>query len=147
MAKAATLSAQAITSAWLAGMQGASASYSNGVKRVSTSPTQAAATPEAEARYIQNVQAAVSSGKRQAALQRTTLADWQNACLTKGANNLGVGASNAQNKMMAAMSRLVPGYQAAHQAVQGMPKGGDGNAMARWQAAMNAMRSAIGKPS
>lgn len=118
--------------------------YKAGVQAVTVSPTQLAATPEAMDRYVQGVQQSVSSGKRAAALNAVTLAMWQGPTLNKGAARLASGAQASQQKMASVMQKWAPIYGQMSAAVQNMPKGGLGNAMARVQAAISIAMQAAG---
>lgn len=132
---------------WVAAMQSpmTQQSYKDGVNSVTQSPTVAASTPDAEARYVSGVQQSVSSGKRAAALQAVSLQQWQQAALNKGAPRLSSGASNAQAKMQAHFAKWGPIYQQASAAAHALPKGGLGNAMARVQASIQVLMAAAGK--
>lgn len=139
------LSAQQILSNWSAGVQGAGAKYTAGVQAVTENPAAKASTPDALAAYAAGTAAAAApGGAMQTGLAGVTLGSWQQACATVGARNLTTGAQKGspkysawlQSKGYAAMQQA----KAAAAAITG-PKG-DGRAMARFQAAMNAMKAA-----
>lgn len=91
---------------WVDRMNGASTAYTQGVQRTDVNPMQAAAANSAG--YLAGVQAAVSSGKWQAGLNRTTKEQWVNLCTTLGAQRLGPGATAAKPKFQAFMSSFLP---------------------------------------
>jgi hypothetical protein len=66
---------------YIAGMQGASKKYSDGVSRVTVSPTQTAAQHLDS--YVANTAAAVSSGRMANALNRVSLQSWQQSAIAK----------------------------------------------------------------
>ena len=119
------------------------ANYVQVVMNLTDSPTARAATPEALANYQAGVNASVASGKRAAALQAVSLADYQKAVKSK-AGNLGIGATNSQPKMQAAMSNLIPVWGQIQSTLAGMPrqKGNAANAKARVGAVIDAMIAA-----
>lgn len=126
------------------GMAGASAKYKQGIQRYQGNPMAEAATPDAEARYLQNVTAASTSGKRARALQAVPVSRWRDNAMTEGANRLTSGAAKAKDKVAAHFQAFTPVYQAASDAANALPKGGIGNAVARVQAALQVMMSAAG---
>lgn len=119
--------------------------YKNGVQAVTTSPTALAASPEATQNYLNGIQQAVASGKRQASLNAVSLQSWQSTTINKGAPRLGTGAAASQNKFQTAMTKWAPIYTQISQQVAQMPKGGLANAVARSQAAITALMQAAGR--
>lgn len=113
-------SPQAAAQKWSRNIGSAGASITDGVNRVSESPTAKAATPQAEQRYLSGVQEAVSSGKRAAALNRVSLGDWKAAMLNKGIPRIASGAAAAQGKMERFLSELYPHIEAGKAALQGV---------------------------
>lgn len=115
------LTPEQITEKWARNTSGAMESFKAGVQAVTTSPTAAAA--QASDRYLTGVQNAVSSGRWAAALNSVSLADWQNAMLTKGAARIAGGVTAAKAKFSAFMNKWMP-YEAQLSArIKTMPKG------------------------
>jgi hypothetical protein len=140
-------SAQAISAAWLASMQGgkAAANYTAGVNAVTQSPTAAAATPAALAAYQEGVALSVSSGRRAAALNAVSLQSWQQVTTTKGAPRLSSGAVAAAPKQAAAMQKWQPVYQQASDAAQAIAKVPGTSNLGRVDAAVSVLLKAAGK--
>lgn len=110
-----------VVNKWANNLAAATTSIQQGVQQVTTSPTQlAAANPNA---YLAGVQKAVASGKWQAALQKVSLADWQNAMIQKGVPRIASGAAAAKPKMAAFMTQFLPYLQQGVQNLQTMPRG------------------------
>lgn len=100
-----------------------------GVQGVTQSPTAKAA--QALDRYQQGVANAVSSGKMADALNRVSLADWQRATIDKGVQRIASGAIAAKPKMTQFLQAFLPHVAAGKAIVDGMPKGGVENGIAR----------------
>ena len=110
-----------IAKKWANNISSATDSIRQGVQAVTTAPTQLAAN--AQDRYVQGVQRAVSSGKWQAGLQRVSLQDWQNAMINKGIPRIGAGATQAVPKFTAFMQQFMPYVQQGVQQLASMPRG------------------------
>lgn len=132
---------------WKAAMQNpqTAAKYKAGIQAVTENPMAKAASPEAEQLYLNNVQLSVSSGKRSAKLNAVPMSRWQGNAINIGSTLLSSGASKAIDKVTAHFQKWAPIYQQAHTAVQGMPKGGLVNAMARVQAVVQMFMTAAGR--
>ena len=89
---------------WAQKLAGATSRIQSGVQSVSVSPGQKAAAQAAV--WVQNTQAAQSKFQRNSAA--VSLSEWQQATLTKGLPRVAGGASAAQPKMEAFMSKLLP---------------------------------------
>jgi hypothetical protein len=128
MAKA-MLTPQQIGEKWASKMATSSEAYKLGIGAVQESPmAKAAASSEL---YLKGVQEAVSSGKWQSGLNRVSLQQWKESCLTKGVQRIASGAMAAKNRVIDFQSQWLPFLQANVQRVRSMPKGGLENGIAR----------------
>lgn len=134
--------AQQMADAWATGMASAGPAYTAGTSAVTESPMAKAA--QNLDKYLANTSAAVSSGRMAAALNASTIQDWQGACRAK-AGNLGMGASLAKPKFLRKAQGLQQTNQAIRDAVSAMPKGGMANALARFQKAVTMQMEAAGR--
>ena len=89
---------------WAQNLGAAGTAYTAGVQAVQTAPGAAAAA--ASDRYLAGIQANVNKFK--ANVGAVSLADWQNAAVTKGAPRLATGATAAQPKVANVLSQLFP---------------------------------------
>src|SRR5579884_2416018 len=128
--------AQQVTQKWLQNLSSSTQAIQDGVNAVTVAPTQKAA--EQSALYLQNVMAAVQSGKYQQKLQAVTLDQWRQAFLQKGLPRVATGAQAAQNKMQSFMTKWLPVMQAASDQVKAMPKGTTDAALARIRVVLDA---------
>lgn len=117
--------------------------YQAGIDACQVNPM--AKSADAEQQYLQGVQDAVQSGRRRQKLLATPLSAWKDGAKTKGAQRLTSGAQAASGKVQAHFQKWGPIYDQIKANVAAMPKGGIGNAMARVQAAMTALKQAAGK--
>lgn len=90
--------------AWVTAMQSAGPKYTAGVNAVKVAPGQMAAA--AAPLWAANVAAA--QPKFAANVAKVTLSDWQSAAVNKGSGRLGTGATQAQPKMAAFMTKFLP---------------------------------------
>lgn len=133
---------------WTKAMQAPSSrqKYIDGINNTTVNPMQLAATDAATQLYLTNVQASVSSGKRQAKLNAANPQTWKNNAVNIGANALSTGASKAQSKVQAHFDKWAPIYAQMSQAAKAIPKDGTvGSAMARVQAAIQVAMQAAGR--
>lgn len=120
--------------------------YKDGINNTTVNPMELAASDAATQLYLNNVNAAVASGKRQAKLRAASQAQWKQNAVNIGANALTTGANKAQSKVQSHFDRWAPIYAQASQAAKSIPKDGSiGSAMARVQAAISVMMQAAGK--
>jgi hypothetical protein len=77
-----------------------------GIQSVTESPT-AKAAKKAD-KYLQGVQAAVSSGRWANRLNSVTLEDWKKAAIDKGLGRIAAGVDNAMPKTTAFFDQLLP---------------------------------------
>lgn len=89
---------------WAQNLGAAGTAYTAGVQAVQQAPGQLAAN--ASDRYLAGVQAGVTKFKANTAA--VSLADWQNAAVTKGAPRLATGATAAQPKFANVLTQLFP---------------------------------------
>ena len=104
--------AATVAAKWARNLSASTASITAGVNAVTVNPATKAAAQSAA--YVSGVQQAVSSGKWQRGLARTTLAGWQQSMITKGIPRIASGASAALPKVQNFMSQWLP-YQAGLQ--------------------------------
>lgn len=103
--------------------------YKRGIEQCPVNPMQRAA--EAIPRYLQGVQEAVSSGYLAKRLNETPVADWKSNSIGKGANRLLSGIQAAKPKMLKFWQAFVPHLQEGQRMLEGMPRGGLENGIAR----------------
>jgi hypothetical protein len=96
---------------WARNLASAGPSIVAGVNAVQVNPAQAAAAQADVA--ARNYQKAISEGKWQAGLARTTLAGWQNAMKGKGVQRIAEGATQGKPKMVQFLQQLIPAVEAA----------------------------------
>lgn len=104
---------------WAQGMQGASQRYSEGIDSVMESPMEKAA--QQQAKYLQGIQDAVSSGKWAAGLRRTSLSQWKEKAKQIGAQRLASGAIAAKPKVQAFLAEFLPFLEGVRNRVRSMP--------------------------
>jgi hypothetical protein len=76
-----------------------------GIERVTDSPTAKAA--DKQAKMLQNVTAAIQSGKWAARLKSVSLEDWKAAAINKGLGRIASGIDGANAKMVAFGTQLL----------------------------------------
>jgi hypothetical protein len=128
---------QAAVSAWQNGMNNAGSKIKAGVMGVTQAPGQAAAAQANK--MLAGVQSAINSGKWQAAVGAVSLQSWQQSMINKGIANMGVGVSNATQKMTNVMSQLLPQTAAISAQIKAMPNATKADAQARMNAAFQAL--------
>lgn len=119
--------------------------YSAGIDRVTQSPMEQAASAAAMQLYLQRVQDAVTSGRRERALRNADFNVWKTQAKGVGAAGLARGAQKGQGKVQAHFQKWAPIYQQASDAAQSLPKGGFAAAQARWSASTQVLMSAAGR--
>lgn len=105
---------------WVTNLGGAVEKIRQGVQAVTTSPTQAAAA--AGQLWQQRVNDPATLAKFQRGLQRVSLADWQNAMLSKGIPRIAQGAQASKDKFVAFLTQFLPFVQNVAAQVHQMPK-------------------------
>lgn len=106
---------------WQRGMANSSEKLKQGIQAVTQSPT-AKAAQRIDA-MVAGVQRAAASGKTAAALNAVSTEDWKKAMLEKGVPRVAAGASAAQPKFQAFMSRFLPHLQSGLAQLESMPRG------------------------
>lgn len=110
---------QQVAEKWQRNLSASGQDIQNGVNEVRINPAQQAVAQQAKMRA--NVLAAIDSGKWADGLNRVTLDSWKRAMLQKGLPRITAGATEAQPKVQAFMTQLLP-YQATLSAqVEAMP--------------------------
>jgi hypothetical protein len=103
--------------AWVTAMQGAGAKYTAGVQAVKVAPGQiAAARSDLWAQQVANAKQKFATN-----VAKVSLSQWQDAAANKGAQRLGTGATQAQQKMANFMSSFLPVLSSV---VNSLPAGG-----------------------
>lgn len=121
--------------------------FTQGVQGVTQSPNAAAASPQAIQKYANSTAQAVASGRLAAGNQAVTLQQWQQAAAA-GAASLASGASKGKAKYGVKAQQLQGAWQAARDAANAIPSDGTvATAVAKVQAAITAMKAAVGKPT
>lgn len=138
--------AQQAQAAWLAAMGAASTKqkYVDGINGFTGNPMALAATQEAMQAYVDGVQRSVDSGRRAAALNGASVADWKNNATTIGAQRLASGAQKAQAKYLKNIAPYAAVWPQMRAAARALPKGGLANAQARAAAALQVIMQAAG---
>lgn len=114
---------------WSRNLSGSTQSIKDGVNAVTVSPA-AAAADRIDA-YQAGVMAAIASGKTVAAMRASPLELWKTKMLTNGLSNIAQGANAAKPKVVQFATFWAPVAQQISQQVKAMPKGGEANAKAR----------------
>lgn len=97
-------SADVIAQTWAQRLAGSTTKIQAGIQAVTVPPGQAAAANKAG--YVQGVAAAADKWGRN--VGAVSLSDWQQATIEKGLPRIGTGATAAQPKMAAVMSKMIP---------------------------------------
>ena len=120
--------------------------YKNGINGYNGNPMALAATPESQALYSQNTQAAVTSGRMAAALNAASPQEWKQNATTVGAMNLASGARKAGPKQLRFYQKAIPIYAQMKSAAASLPKGGGlAGAQARANAALAVLMQGFSK--
>ena len=113
------ITAQQATEKWQRRMSTAGEDYSEGVKAVTDSPTQAAAA--AKQKYVAGVEAAARSGRYERGLEAVSLEEWKQKAIEKGAGRLASGAQAAVPKVRQRMEQILANGRDVQQIVHQMP--------------------------
>lgn len=100
-------------------LKGAVQDIRAGIERVTESPMAKAASKEQK--MVQNLQAAVSSGKWRSGLNRVSLDDWKKAAIDKGLNRIAAGVDGSKAKVTAFAADLLSYESTLQGTVQNMP--------------------------
>jgi predicted transcriptional regulator len=100
-------------------LKGAVQDIRTGIEKVTESPTAKAAAKETK--MVQNLQAAVSSGKWRAGLNRVSLQQWKDAAINKGLNRIAAGVDGSKDKVIAFATDLLAHEASLQGTVNKMP--------------------------
>lgn len=119
VALGARVTPQEAANKWSRRLGAAGEDIRRGIERVSVAPGQQAAAqqPKMRARTLE----AIDSGKWARNTAAVTLPDWKRAAIDKGVPRIASGATDAEPKMAAFMSELLPAVDAAVARVDAMP--------------------------
>lgn len=115
----AKLTPQQFADKWSRRLQAASPDIQNGINRVDQSPTELAASKQDK--MLQNVTAAIQSGKWANGLRRVTLGDWKSAAINKGIPRISQGVTGASAKVTSFATQLLSFQDSLQSKVQSMP--------------------------
>jgi hypothetical protein len=130
---------------WSTNLNGAGTYIKNGVNGVQTAPGQSAAA--AQDRMLNNLTAAIQSGKWARNVSAVSLQTWQSAMINKGIPRIAQGTAQAVATKSASIETLLANVAAAQAVSNALPKGGIEQGIARANAFMRAMSQASGKRS
>lgn len=127
---------QQVADAWASGMQAATAKIQAGIEAVTESPTAKAA--QSLDKYLNNVQAAVASGKMARKLNAVSLQDWKQRTIAK-VSRIGSGAQASKDKMTRFLSQWLPFVAQVRQQIRAMPNATPQDRIARMVANAEAL--------
>jgi len=104
---------------WARRLQSATPDIERGINRVSTSPTQKAASKQDK--MLANLTRAVQSGKWAAGLNKVSLTDWKAAAIQKGIPRISQGVSGAQPKVAQFATKLLAHQDSLKSEIDNMP--------------------------
>jgi hypothetical protein len=137
------LTADQAAAKWGRNAQAAVGDYTEGVNRVTESPTEKAAA--AEVKMLQNIMESINNGTWAASLRNITLEQWKTATATKGAQRYGPGVQAAIDKQAAYYRAAFPKIQALQDQIRGMPNLTIEDSIARAAAFMRGMHAIKGQ--
>lgn len=114
-----SVSPQDYASRWSQGLQTSGTKITQGVNAVQVAPSVNAI--KNKVKMLTNFQASVNDGTWERNTAKIDLPTWRQAMLTKGVPRIAQGAINAENKMAAFASQLIPFEQSLQSTVQAMP--------------------------
>ena len=109
-----------VAARWAQRLGAASQKITQGVQAVTVAPQQKAAA--AVDTWLARLNDPATRTKYVASLQRSSLADWQNAMLQKGISRISAGAQQAQPKFEQFLSQFLPFVESVAARVRQMPK-------------------------
>ena len=104
---------------WARRMSQSTQDIQNGVNRVTEAPTAKAAAKKQK--MLQNLTAAVNSGKWEAGLNRVTLQDWKKSIIEKGLPRVQAGVTAAQPKVAEFATKLLSYQDNLQSQIESMP--------------------------
>lgn len=117
--------------------QSAIDAYKRGTSGVAEAPTVTAA--RFEDKFLAKVQDSVTSGRRRAALLRSTKEDYARGCVV-GSTRIASGVEKGQQKFMAHLSASKPVYDALKSALASVPNMDEASALERVRITMEHMK-------
>lgn len=133
------VNANDMVNAYKAGLAAGAANYKKGVQAVTENPAAAAMAKVQDGTWARNTTAAAD--KMAAKLSTVTLSGWQQQAASVGATNFAASATKAAPKYAAVAQQLAAAATQASQAAASAV-----GSRAKWEASVNAMRAAFGKP-
>lgn len=115
----AKLTPNELAAKWASRLGSSTQEIQNGINRITVSPTALAAAKQQK--MLQNLTAAVNSGKWANNLKAVTLEAWKKAAIEKGIPRIAQGAQAAQPKMADFAGKLLPFQDALKQRLDAMP--------------------------
>ncbi len=115
----AKLTPQEFADKWARRTSAATTDYVNGVNRVDKSPTEAAASKQTK--MVNNLTAAVQSGKWASRLRAVSLDQWKTAAVQKGQARIATGVQAAQADMATFADQLLTYETSLQSKVAAMP--------------------------
>jgi len=115
----ATKDPKSVAEKWVRRTQAASQDMVNGVNAVTTNPAQQAIAKEAK--LLNNVTEAITSGKWRRGMAAVTLEGWKQAMIQKGAPRVAAGAQAAQTKSEQFYAELLPYQDSLKSKLASMP--------------------------
>jgi len=104
---------------WARRMSQSTQDIQNGVNRVTEAPTAKAAAKKTK--MLQNLTAAVNSGKWEAGLARVSLQDWKKSIIEKGLPRVQAGVTAAQPKVADFANKLLAYQEGLQSQIESMP--------------------------
>ncbi len=104
---------------WARRMSQSTQDIQNGVNRVTEAPTAKAAAKKQK--MLQNLTAAVNSGKWEAGLNRVSLQDWKKSIIEKGLPRVQAGVTAAQPKVADFANKLLAYQEGLQSQIESMP--------------------------
>jgi hypothetical protein len=131
------LSAAEAREKWQRRLSGAVTDIQRGVAAVTEAPSAKAVAKKDK--LLQNVTAAIQSGKWERSISRVSLEDWKRAMLEKGVGRISSGVQGAGTKMEAFYSELFPYIESLQNKIKQMPDLTLADSVARAQAWIEGM--------
>lgn len=100
-------------------LKGAVQDIRAGIEKVTESPMAKAAAKETK--MVNNLQAAVTSGKWRAGLNRVSLQQWKDQAINKGLNRIAAGVDGSKDKVIAFAGDLLAYESGLQQTVNKLP--------------------------
>lgn len=112
-------SPQAVAEKWARRTAASTQDIIDGVNQVRVNPAESAIAKKAK--LVANFNAAVTDGRWERGLRRTTLDSWKQSMIQKGAPRVAQGADAAKGKMTSFMAELLPYQESVKAEIDSMP--------------------------